>query len=146
MKKISFAIFFVFMAIVSFGQQKQTKKEWILSYKQAVYYQGLLKGFSDVEFTKKLVSIDRSFYNPVFQVLHEKAIKKGSVYLTNLIRKDSMDREGRVAEPADGKRVLLICLNFYSSQKLNEMANREYLNWMKVPNKQKLIDKANSMY
>ncbi len=144
--KLLFVFIFLTISNLSFGQGNETEQEWIQSYKELVYYDGLLKGLNDSGISKELVKIDNSFYNPVFLHLHGKAIKRGGDYLAELIKKDSVDRAGRVAEPATGKRALFVCLKFYSSAVLHKMAKKEYTLWMKTPNRQKLIDKAKTIY
>ncbi|WP_131535494.1 hypothetical protein [Pedobacter nototheniae] len=146
MRKILIINALILFSLSTFGQGKENEKEWIQTYKDQVFYNGLLKGLESKEVTDKIISLDKSFYNPVFIILHGKAISKGSDYLVEMIRKDSIEREGRVAEPASGRRPFLVALRFYQSKKLNQMAKEEYNKWMKIPNKQKLINEANKAY
>lgn len=129
-----------------FSQGKETKQEWIDSYKISVYAYGILHGLDDPQLTSKLVKIDKSFYNPFFETLHASAIKRGGNFLISLIEKDATDRSGRVSEPADGKRVFLVALKFYYSTVLSKIAEKEYRKWYNTPNKQKLIEKVNIAY
>lgn len=136
----------ILFSLATFGQGKENEKEWIQSYKDQVFYNGFLKGLENKEVADKMISLDKSFYNPVFIILHGKAISKGSDYLVELIRKDYIERQGRVAESAFGRRPFFVALRFYQSEKLNQMAKEEYNKWMKIPNRQMLINEANNVY
>ncbi len=146
MRKILIINALILFSLATFGQGKENEKEWLQSYKDQVFYNGLLKGLGNKEVTDKLISLDKSFYNPVFIILHGKAIIKGSDYLVELIRKDYDQQQGRVAAPASGRRPFLVALRFYQSEKLNQMAKEEYNKWMKMPNRQKSINEANNAY
>ena len=144
MKTIYFIILFALSSSLSFGQGWENEKEWLESYKQLAYFNGLLKGLSDRALSRRLVFIDRSFYNPVFWNLHEKAIEKGGDYLAEMIRRDSV--ESCITKPGSRKRPIYIVLKFYQSEKLQKMAKEAYVIWMKTPNKKKLIEKASIAY
>jgi len=98
LRMMLFVMMLMLISGLSFGQRNETEKEWIQSYKELVYYNGLLKGLNNSALSKALVKTDNSFYNPVFTILHQKAIEQGGNYLLELIRKDSLDRYGRVSE------------------------------------------------
>jgi hypothetical protein len=146
MKTIFSIILFLFVSTFSFGQGKETKKEWIQSFKHAVYYYGFLNGLENRELAKEIIKVDNSGYNPPFQVLHDKAINKAGNYLVGLVRKDFKDRDGRVGEGAGGKRIMLICLNFYTSAVLDSIANSEYNKWINDPHRNKRIKEAAIAY
>ena len=40
--------------------------------------------------------------------------------------------KGREAQPAAGKQALLLALHFYTSKKLDEIAEEEFLKWIKT--------------
>ena len=146
MKIVVLIAFLMTTSITSYSQGYESKQEWISSYKESVCFSGFTAGLGDFNLATKLVRTDKSFYDPFFYTLHQKAIDRGVNYLVGLIKKDSADREGRVSEPAAGKRSLLISFHFYTSKKLNEIAEQEYFNWIKTPNKKKLIDKVKMIY
>lgn len=126
MKNILFVLFFLLVSKVSYCQEKESKKEWIQTFKQAVYYYGFLSGLENQELAKEIIRIDNSANNPPFKVLHNKAISKAGNYLLALVKTDFKDREGRVGEGAGGKRLMFICLKFYTSSTLDSIANSEY--------------------
>jgi len=146
MKQIIISFLLLIISVSSFGQTNKTKQEWISQYKESVIFAGFSTGLYSQELSSKLILADKSFYNPFFKTLHKKAINRGADYLLNLINKDYVDRKGRVTEPADGRRALLICLQFYTSKKLNEIAEQEYIKWIQNPNKKKLMEEVNKIY
>ncbi|KLT64774.1 hypothetical protein [Pedobacter sp. BMA] len=146
MRTLFFALFIILYSNVSNAQGREGEKEWIQCYKEQVYYGGLLKGLGEKALIAKITAADKSFYNPVFSVLHQKSINQSSDYLLSIINKDYLNRKDRVAEPADGKRSLRIALEFYNSNKLHLLAVKAYQAWLKVPNKAALIEKASAAY
>ncbi|RBQ11702.1 hypothetical protein DRW42_00010 [Pedobacter miscanthi] len=60
-RTVIFVILFVLISVQSFGQGNETEKEWIQSFKELVYYNGLLKGLNNPALSKELVQTDNSF-------------------------------------------------------------------------------------
>lgn len=151
MKKYIILALLVLTGTYVFSQGKdipgrEPKGEWLVNFKRAVFYEGYLKGLHDSEVVKKLQSIDKSYYNPVFQQLHSKAINQAALHLVSLIEKDYKESHNNVAEPADGRKPMVICLEFYTSKTLDAMALAAYHTWMKDPNREKRIKAAQSVY
>lgn len=141
-------IFYILLAIAfsSFSQGNDNKQEWIAQYKESVVFSGFLRGLDNSELSSSIMKADKSFYNPFFKTLHQRSIKRGTDYLVNLISKNFESRKGRVAQPAEGKQALLISLHFYTSKKLAEMAEEEFLKWINNPNKKILIEEVKRIY
>lgn len=146
MKKIFSLAILVLAYFNCFSQNNRSKNEWIGDYKESVCYYGILQGLNNKELSGKLTEQDKSFYNPFFYTLHEKEITKAGKYLLKLISIDYESRKGRVSEAAEGRRVMKVCLNFYASKELANMAELAYKRWVNNPNKQKLIQEVKIAY
>lgn len=97
------------------------------SFKNAYMSSCLEIGFNNMQEIKKLLFLDKSFHigEPILEENDVKIIDSLVMERQLKIKQDSINSIGRVAEGAEGKKVLKPCFCDYKSQWLDKLAKKK---------------------
>ncbi len=103
------------------------KEFYIYAFKMAFFKRILLDGFNQSEEIKTILLQDRSGYGePILLASDRLIIDSLSNAANNKMIQDSVRSVGKVAEGAQGKRVLDYALTTFQSKWLDSIANARY--------------------
>lgn len=127
MKKLSLLLLLILCSCSSSRNNDNAYKEIYLSDFKIKYLEAcLIHGYKDNKAIKKLIVQDiNGFGVPILGKAYD-LVDSLTLQSVKQIEKDSIDREGKVAEGGNGKKVLKHCLCFYNSKWLDSIAKTNY--------------------
>lgn len=127
MKKLSLLLLLVLCSCSSTRNNDTAYKEIYLSDFKIKYLEKcLIHGYKDNESLKKLIADDMNgFAEPILGTAYG-LVDSLALQSVKQIEKDSINREGKVAEGGNGKKVLKHCLCYYNSKWLDSIAKANY--------------------
>lgn len=127
MKKLSFLLPLILCSCSSARNNDNAYKKIYLNDFKIKYLEAcLIHGYKDTKAIKKLIADDMNgFAEPILGDAYE-LIDSLALKSVRQIEKDSIDREGKVAEGGNGKKVLKHCLCYYNSKWLDSIAKANY--------------------
>ena len=111
---------------------QQMKQAFIFDFKITYFKKLLVEGFNKTDAIKSIVKQDQSGFGEIILSQNDYDLLDSLVKIDNeFMRKDSLNRIGRVAEGAQGKRVLAYALSKYESKWLDTLAKARSKIFMK---------------
>ena len=113
-------------------RDKWEYSKWPTQYKERAFCLCLLEGYQDTTLKRKLLEVDKSYYDPVSIAIFDKTLStiiKSEVDSINMKYNRSI---GRISEVANGKRVFNHCLEFYESRRLDLMMQSARKEWNEI--------------
>ena len=81
-----------------------------------------------------MVKVDKSFFSPYINSIYSKDLFEIGVKEAIIIKNDSLNSVKVVSEASAGKKVIIHCLNFYKSKRLDSITKIKFKQWKKIKN------------
>lgn len=140
--------FFVFLFCSLKAQsdlQKQRMKwefaKWPQMFKDRALCLCLLEGYQDSSLKQRILSIDRSLYDPIGYVIFDSVLIPFIQKEADIININAKKSYGRISEAKAGKLVFNHCLGLYKSKSLNELLRKTSIDWYKIKDIDDIISK-----
>ncbi len=146
-EKLAFLfVLLLFSSCSAFYKNKKGLKNFKDEFKLQAYCSCVISGYDNKNLASKMVSLDKSFYNPIINSVFSKEIIAIGIEEGKIMKLDSINSIQKLSEGKSGKNVLKHCLEFYSSKKLDSIAKIKFKEWKNIKNLDSIIQKNNPAF
>ena len=128
-----FVAFFLFSCAVTDRNIKYIK-DFKEDFKVQAYCSCLIQGYGNKKISSEMVKVDKSFFSPYINSIYSKDLFEIGVKEAIIIKNDSLNSVKVVSEASAGKKVIIHCLNFYKSKRLDSITKIKFKQWKKIKN------------